>query len=329
MKILVVGLGSMGRRRVRLILNNYEDIDIVGVDKREDRRREAEKRYNIKVSDSVKTALKNHLFKAVIVCTSPLTHYSIIKKCLTKGLHVFTELNLTNRGYNEFVEIAREKRLCIFLSSTMLYRREIEYINKRVKTRQEKVNYRYHVGQYLPDWHPWESIEEFFVKDKKTNGCREFLAIELPWIINTFGRIEEMYFIRDKISKLNVNYPDNYNILFKHESGHLGNINVDVVARKAIRDLEIYSDEIHLFWDGTPTGLKEYDIDNKELANITAYNKVDWNSNYAKNIIENAYLEELKEFINELKRGKASGPIGRHSIIDDLYVLSVIDKIEV
>ena len=35
------------------------------------------------------------------------------------------------------------------------------------------------LGQYLPDWHPWESYKSFFVSNKKTNGCRELFAIEL------------------------------------------------------------------------------------------------------------------------------------------------------
>ena len=38
MKILVIGLGSMGKRRIRLIRDMYSTFEIFGVDGREDRR---------------------------------------------------------------------------------------------------------------------------------------------------------------------------------------------------------------------------------------------------------------------------------------------------
>ena len=44
------------------------------------------------------------------------------------------------------------------------------------------VNYIYHIGQYLPDWHPWENYKNFFVGDKRTGGVREIFGIDLPWL---------------------------------------------------------------------------------------------------------------------------------------------------
>ena len=38
MKIVVIGLGSMGKRRIRLIKEMYPDYTVVGIDGREDRR---------------------------------------------------------------------------------------------------------------------------------------------------------------------------------------------------------------------------------------------------------------------------------------------------
>ena len=57
MKFFVIGLGSMGKRRVRCLQAlNYNDI--VGYDPRADRRQEAEKLYGIKtVAELKKTSL--------------------------------------------------------------------------------------------------------------------------------------------------------------------------------------------------------------------------------------------------------------------------------
>ncbi len=41
MNILVIGLGSMGKRRIRLLMDMYPEFIIYGVDGRRDRREEA------------------------------------------------------------------------------------------------------------------------------------------------------------------------------------------------------------------------------------------------------------------------------------------------
>ncbi|MBM7622974.1 Gfo/Idh/MocA family protein [Sporohalobacter salinus] len=324
MEFLVIGLGSMGKRRIRLLKNNFKNIKIVGVDKKEDRRNESEKKYNISTYKTIEKAVKNNNLTAGIVCTSPLSHANIIKICFSHELHVFTEINLVKDEYEDIIEASKNKGLELFLSSTMIYRKELDYIYKKVENEEQKVNYRYHVGQYLPDWHPWEDYNDFFVENKRTNGCRELFAIELPWIIRTFGEIEEIKCFKDKISELNIEYPDIYSVLLKHKDGHIGNINMDIVSRKAIRNLEVYSENMHLFWDGTPTGLEEYNFESEEMKNIDTYKNIDQNNNYASNIIENVYLDELKIFIDKIKGQNNE----KYTFEDDLYTLSIIDQIE-
>ena len=57
MKVLVIGLGSMGKRRIRNLIAN--DIsDIMGFDLREDRRDEALSLYNIQVSKNFDEVIK-------------------------------------------------------------------------------------------------------------------------------------------------------------------------------------------------------------------------------------------------------------------------------
>ena len=53
MKVIVIGLGSMGKRRIRLIRQLDETIEIVGVDSREDRRRDAQSLYHIGTAESI------------------------------------------------------------------------------------------------------------------------------------------------------------------------------------------------------------------------------------------------------------------------------------
>ena len=189
MNILVIGLGSMGKRRVRLVQEMFPNYVIYGVDGRKDRREEASRLHGIKCTDSIHKAAREYSIDAAFICTSPLSHNSIIKDCLLNNWNVFTELNLVEDGYKENMALAKKNGCVLFLSSTFFYREEIRYIRSQIDENR-KWNYVYHIGQYLPDWHPWENYKEFFIGNKRTNGCRDIMAIELPWITKTFGEIE-------------------------------------------------------------------------------------------------------------------------------------------
>ena len=324
MKFLVIGLGSMGKRRIRLLKNNYKNIELIGVDTKIERREEVEKIFNINTYDNLNLAIQNENLDAVLVCTHPIYHSEIILNCLNKDINIFTEINLVRDRYDEIISLANSKKLKLFLSSTFLYRKEINFIKEK-SLREKNITYRYHIGQYLPDWHPWENYNDFFVGDKKTNGCREIFAIELPWIIETFGEVEEIFTIKNKVSSLNIDYFDNYSVILKHKNGNVGTLNVDVVSRKATRSFEMYNENVHIFWDGTPESLKEYDCNEKLLKNINLYKNIDKDNKYSDSIIENAYLEELEGFIKYLNDDDS---FVRYSFEKDKYILSLIDKIE-
>ena len=325
MKILVIGLGSMGRRRIRLLKQISGEISIIGIDSREDRRKQAEEEYGIRTTEDLEKAFEEAP-DCIVISTSPLAHAAIIKKGLEHDCHVFTELNLVNDGYLSNIKLAKEKQRVLFLSSTFLYRDEICYIKDRVEglAGNKLLNYNYHVGQYLPDWHPWESVKDYFVGDKRTNGCRELMAIEFPWIIKVFGEIESYDVVSGRNTGLPIQYQDNYMMLIKHKNGNKGCLCVDVISRKAVRNLEVYGEDLYLTWDGTPLGLKDMDIPAKEMKNIDLYETVDKQEGYASFVIENAYRTELETFLKLVKgEGKA-----RYTFEEDLDVLAMIDSIE-
>lgn len=324
MNVAVVGLGSMGKRRIRLIKQYDKCIKIVGIDLNQQRCIDAQNEYDIEICESIIKAKEKYNIEAVFISTSPISHAKIINECLNLNLNVFTELNLIPDGYKENIDLANKNNCVLFLSSTFLYRDEVDYIKKCVSSTESKLCYNYHIGQYLPDWHPWESYKNFFISDKRTNGCREIFAIELPWITEIFGNIKSYKVIRDKLTGLDIDYPDNYLVLLEHESGHKGVLCVDVVSRKAVRNFELYGEDLYISWDGSPTGLLRYDVENKCDNKIDLYEKIDKLSGYSSNIIENAYYNEVKCFFDCIN-GK---DVSKYSFKKDEKILKLISDLE-
>ncbi len=324
MNILAVGLGSMGKRRIRLLKKYFPGTRVFGTDTAAERRHAAEVEFGIQTSPELKAALAEFPADGVFVCTSPLYHCAIILEALAAGKHVFTEINLLRDGYEEMIALAKEKNVKLFLSSTMNYRREMRYIQAEVNKQACKLNYIYHVGQYLPDWHPWENYKNFFVGDRRTNGVREIMAIQFPWLLKTFGPAEKFEALSGNLTKLEIDYPDSVLLLVRHAGGHAGILCFDIVSRSASTKLEVIGEGLHLLWGGTPDSLQYFNLEQKAFESVQLYEAVDKHSGYSANIIENAYVDEIQAFIELVEGGKQ--PV--YTFEDDLETLALIDSIE-
>lgn len=325
MNILVVGLGSMGKRRIRLLkLMNHLGI-IIGIDKKIDRCKFVKSHMGIECYESFEEAEKAIEIDCVFICTPPLTHADMIHLCLAHGYHVFSEINLVSNKYDENIALAQEKNKTLFLSSTPLYEAEMQFMKQEIDPNNDLYVYQYHVGQYLPDWHPWDDLENFFVSQKRTNGCRELLAIELPWIQSVFGKINRVNVVKKKLTNLKIDFPDTYLIQIEHEKGSIGNLLIDVISRQAVRHLEILSEKVYIKWEGTPDSLYHKDIlpSGEGEMKLVLVGEYMHEQGYGEFINEYAYMKEIEDFFNAI-RGKE--PL--YNFEKDKEVLLLIDKIE-
>ena len=320
MNIVVIGLGSMGKRRIRLLQELYPDFHIYGVGRKEEKRKEIYSLFGIESFESIQAVTVP--IDCAFVCTSPLSHSNIITDCLKRQWNVFTELNLVDDGYEDNIALAALENRTLFISSTFLYREETKYIRSRIKE-DKHWNYVYHIGQYLPDWHPWENYKDYFVGDSRTNGCREIMAIELPWLIKSFGPIVATHTITDKMTALEVPYNDNFLIQISHENGNKGVLVVDVVSPAAVRKFEAYAEGSYISWSGTPESLYEYVSEKDALEQVHLCEETEHKDGYRAFIVENAYKNEIKEFFKVVQGRKEP----EYDFIQDQITLNIISEI--
>ena len=316
----------MGQRRIRLLENRFalSSEDIVGIDLDEEKRSQVEQEYGISTSCNMDEVLSSQDFDAAFVCTGPASHGKIINECLKNALHVFSEINLVDTLYDENIALAKQQGRVLFLSSTGMYRPEAACI-KEAAGRHEISAYCYHIGQYLPDWHPWEDYRDMFLAHPETNACREILAVELPWLVDAFGKVVTQSSLHHRSSTLDISYDDTFSILLGHESGITGTLTVDVVSRKAVRNFECFGEGGHIVWDGSPTGFQKFDLEKKELVPIDLYRNgsAEQLSSYAAFVVEDAYANEIEEFLSVIDKGKQA----RYSFEQDKEILDLVAKV--
>lgn len=321
MTFCIIGLGSMGKRRAKLLKQLNKNYRLIGVDTRKDRCNEFKHLFSADVFTDIDDVLSNKKIDAIFICTSPDSHSKIKTKIDKYKIHTFSEINLLSDGYDT-IQDTHEARS--FLSSTQLYSKVTNALLSMIN-KNSKYFYTYHVGQYLPDWHPWDKKEDFFVFHKNTNGCREILGIELPWLIECFGEIDNISVVSENFTSMDISFPDIYNITLQHIGGSLGNFTVDVIARNPIKDLRIQNESTLIEWNGEYNGLKVFDLNNKKFNTTELYENPTHNHNYSTKIIEEPYLEEIKDF---LKGIKYSDHKFKYSYKKDAYIIKLLNLIE-
>lgn len=287
-------------------------------------RREEARALGIEPYESIAAAVAARHFDAAFVCTAPLTHAGIIGELLDAGLPVFTELNLVDDGYDALIAKAAQKGLPLFLSSTMLYRAETQYIKRRVAAFAKPVNYIYHIGQYLPDWHPWENYKNFFVGDRAHGGRAGDLRHRSALVAGRFRSGEARLCGKGQAQRSGNRLSGQ---LFRHAAPRertKGLLAADVVSPKAVRNFEVFGEGLHLFWEGNPRALYSYNAETREKEFVDTYGSFEHDARYSDNIVENAYVDEITNFFGVL----AGREQPRWSFEKDKEAIALIERIE-
>lgn len=329
MKFLVTGLGSMGKRRVRC-LNALGYQTVAGFDLRQDRREESQEKYSIKTYADFETALTDFQPSALIISVPPDVHHLYMKAAVEKRLPFFVEASVVDTDMESIASASAGKGIVAAPSATLLFHPAIQKIQSIVESgRLGKIsNILYHSGQYLPDWHTYEHVREYYVSNPLTGGAREIAPFELTWITKVFGFPVRVAgnFRRTIAIEGAERIDDTYNFLLDYNE-FLMSITIDVVSRYATRRLLINGDKGQLIWDWNENCVKVYDADGSGWESIS-YEMAGAESGYNQNIGENMYIEELRNFIDaiEKKRPFVNSLDEDHKVLKLLYDIERSDR---
>jgi len=322
MKFLVIGLGSMGKRRVRC-LQALGYSEITGFDLRSDRRSESVEKYSIKAIGTISHE-EIEQYDAIIISTPPDCHTQYAKMAIDANKPMFIEASVI---LDEVEEIKKYNINDTFIapSCTLRFHPMIKGITEMVKsTKYGKItNFSYHSGQYLPDWHPWENVTDFYVSKRETGGGREIVPFELSWMVGTIGWPVDVKGYFEKTIDFGANIEDSYAIVLKYPSA-VGTLIVDVASRYAVRNLVLNLEKAQIQWKWDDECFKLYEVETNQWIEHKQP-QVAAADGYNKNIGEGMYVEEVSNFIDGFL-GKRAYP---NTIDDDIKVLELLNKVEI
>jgi len=322
LKFLIVGLGSMGKRRIRN-LKRLGHEEILGFDPRKDRRDEAESKYKIKTEAKIQTALKEKP-DCMIISTPPDLHYRYAKIAINENIHFFTEVNLFSQEIEKIIKKLRTKSIVGVPSCTMLFNPVVKKLEVIINTGKigKILTVYHHFGHYLPNWHPWEDYKKFYVSKRKTGGTKEIVPFELVWLTHLFSETTSVYGSIHKISNLKIDIDDIYQILLEFKNGIKCILVVDVISHPAFNETKIVGEQGVILCDHNKELIK---IGKEEKWEILKLRKGKVAHGYKGNTpSESLYEEEMYNFLQATKKN-IKYPF---SFNDELKILKVLDAIE-
>lgn len=254
MKILIAGLGSIGRRHFRnLVALGEKDIVLLRTHKAT---LPDDELTGYPVETDIYEALKKHKPDAVVVANPTALHLDIAVPAAEAGGAILLEKPVSDSlDRLDILQRAAQKS-----GSNILVGFQFRYhptLNKaRVLIQSDAIGdiliVHAHWGEYLPQWHPWEDYRQSYAaRVDLGGGVIRTLTHPLDYLRYLIGEVEALWSFNGHISPLELDVEDVAEIGLKFSSGAIGGVHLNYMQRPPRHTLEIVGTQGTLRWDNT------------------------------------------------------------------------------
>lgn len=300
-KVLVVGLGNIGRRHIKNI-KTYNKRIKVGVLRQHSQNTALGdvERYVDSIFFSQKEAL-NFQSEAVFI-TNPAPFH--VKPALTfaqRGCHLFVEkpLSVSTTGIDVLLETCRRKKVILMVGYVLRFFKPLQIIKSVIADGEigRILSIRACVGKFLPDWRPQNDYRRNVTARRELGGGVVFeLSHELDYFRWLVGEVDEVSAVLDKTSNLDINVEDVAEINLRFKNGAIGHIHLDMVDRSGNRSCRVIGTKGTLLWDASfGHATKLFTDKYKDGRDLLPPNSIDY---------QEMYHEEIKHFFNCIRLKK-------------------------
>ena len=311
---LIIGAGSIGQRHIR----NLKKIgvnNIVALRSNKGHFKKLPKALKVIEVDNWEAAIANNPDIAIISNPSSL-HVETARKIAdhVKGIFIEKPLSNSTNECQQLIDILNEKKVTSFIGYNMMFHPIVENIIKFYNENDigEVVNIQCQVGQWLPDWHPYEDYKNAYYARKDLGGgvaltlIHEIhLALELAGLpVSVVGEVS-------KYNKLDLEVDVCSDLMIKHKTGAISQIHLDYIQQPSHRSGLITFEMGWLSYDFTRMELigQRKDDDSRIIWSDQNY---DYNQ---------VYIDQMIEFVRFVEEGRLKHKYDAKSSVESLKVV--------
>lgn len=308
-RILIAGLGSIGLRHLSNLLRlGVEDILLFRT-----KNEPVQKAPNLPVFTRLQDALDQKP-DAVIVCNPTSHHLEVALPAASSGCHLFVEKPLSHTWQNvdKLLSIVKEQQTIGMVGFDMHFDPGLQKVRQLIKDGLigHITSIQAQVGQYLPDWHPWEDYRRGVSAQSDTGGGVILdLIHEIDYVAWLMGEAKEVMCMNGHVSNLEIQTEDTAAILIRFKNDAIGTINLDYVQRAISRSCRIIGEEGTITWNLITQKVSWYLTQDKA-----------WHELYYTGFQRNdRFIAEMKHFLDCL-HGKAKPEVSLESGSQSLMI---------
>ncbi len=239
MKVLIVGLGSIGKQHVDAFLRNEGQFSIAAL-RSEKPAREIEHVQNLYSWDEVSTWKPDWVW-----ITNPTSeHLETLNKASQCSKYIFMEKPLasTSEDVWKMRELIQNRQMRIYYGTILRCHPLIERARDLIKKQEfgKVLSYQLFVGSYLPSWRPGTDYRTCYSARKSLGGGVSIdLIHEFDYAEYLFGSVKKVVGYKSRVSSLEIDSDDLCESLLLHLNGTIGHIHLDYFRRETRRTFEI------------------------------------------------------------------------------------------
>lgn len=260
MKILFLGLGSIGRRHLSLLEKRpgRSDLSIFALRSGAGTGALPSGVEELKNWAEVERAGPEVAF----ICNPTSLHIPTAIECARRGMHLFIEkpVGHSREGLDELVSLVREKRLTAYVAYPLRFHGAVAALRDRLKAFVGKpCHVRAVVSSYLPDWRPGTDHKTSYSARRELGGGVILdLSHEFDLLQYLFGPLSEFSGTAGRIGNVSVDCEDFADVLFR-AGASVVNLHMNYFSMENRRALEIDFPEASLKLDLTSGSAEDLD----------------------------------------------------------------------
>jgi len=308
MKILLIGLGSIGRRHLNT-LKSIGGLDLAALRTLKGALTKPEPQ--VKEFFDLKDALAFRP-NGVIISNPTSLHISSAIDFLKTGIKVLIEKPISNtiKEAQELESFQDNLRVAYCFRFLPVYQKLEEVIREE---KPFKIGFKR--SYFLPKWHPYTDYRREYVAQKTLGGgVLRTLSHEIDLAVKWFGEPQSVNGITDKVSFLEMNTDDYAFLSLKTAGGSRVNYELDLFSPVSINHGEMYTSKGRYHWDIHQIRFQSY-VKEKDEAYYTSEDSA----------IETMYLEQMKDFVSFLKTGDSANATYQEAV-QTMRIIETIEK---
>ncbi len=251
MKILIAGLGSIGRRHLRNLLALGET-DLV-LYRTHLATLPEDELAAFPTETDLASALRRHP-EAVIISNPTSLHLEVAIPAAEAGCHLFLEKPLSHsleRLDDLQAALARGGGRA-FTAFQFRFHPGLQLVKNLLSQNAigRPLSLRAHWGEYLPGWHPWEDYRlGYSARSDLGGGVVLTLCHPLDYLRWLLGEASALSAFTARLGDLNLDVEDTVEITLQYQSGVLGSVHLDYNQRPSAHWMELIGTQGTLRWD--------------------------------------------------------------------------------